>query len=251
MSIVQRTVERLRGELFSPSLLGMLINPFYITRRALHENLRELAPGITGKVLDFGCGSKPYQALFQSASEYHGVDIQVSGHDHRQSKVDSFYDGKTLPFEDARFDSVVSFEALEHIFNPSQILGEINRVLIDGGRLLISVPFVWDEHEVPYDCVRYTSFGIRHVLGLAGFDVIELRKTTSYFLTVAQMFIAYLSQHVFPHRFFFRHLCQLLFVFPMTAAACLVDAVLPRRYDLYCDCVVMAQKSRRAAAVLL
>ena len=251
MDWLSSVAARLRRELFVPSALGILINPFHITRNALYRNLRQLAPSIRGDVLDFGCGSKPYASLFASASSYSGVDIQTSGHDHQESKVDYFYDGQTLPFDNARYDGVVSFETLEHIFNPSRILSEINRVTKDGGLLLISVPFVWDEHEVPYDCARYTSFGLRHILESAGYDIVELRKTTTYFMTIAQMLIAYLHQYVFPRRGFFRHACQLLFIFPISALAYLLDTLLPKRYDFFCDCVVLARKSRPAKAVLL
>ena len=54
-----------------------------------------------------------------------------------------------MPFSDGRFDSVVSFEVLEHVFNLPQILQEINRVTKDSGLFLISVPFAWGEHEAP------------------------------------------------------------------------------------------------------
>jgi SAM-dependent methyltransferase len=251
MNIWSRLNARLRKELFLPSPLGIVINPFHITRSALSCNLRELVPMLTGDVLDFGCGSKPYASLFASARSYAGVDIEISGHDHSTSEVDFFYDGETLPFDDGRYDAVASFETLEHIFNPSRILSEINRVTKGGGMLLLSVPFVWDEHEVPYDCARYTSFGLRHVLGAAGYDIVELRKTTTYFLTVAQMLIAYLHQHVFPRRGFFRHLCQVMVIFPVSALAYALNSLLPKRYDLFCDCIVLARKSRPALAVVL
>ena len=47
-----------------------------------------------GDILDFGCGSKPNEALFTRAKSYVGIDIQVSGHVHKDSKVDYFTMGK-------------------------------------------------------------------------------------------------------------------------------------------------------------
>ena len=67
------------------------------------------------------------------------------------------------------------------------MLSEINRVCKLNGQLLITVPFVWDEHEVPYDYGRYTSYGLKHVLEIHGFEVIHLDKSTSYVETVFQM----------------------------------------------------------------
>lgn len=251
MKLLHNLNARLRKELFLPTALGMVINPFHITRSALHRQLRELAPQVSGHLLDFGCGSKPYESLFSAASSYSGVDIQTSGHDHRGSRIDHFYDGQTLPFDDDQYDAVVSFETLEHIFNLSRILGEINRVTRPGGQLLLSVPFVWDEHETPYDCARYTSFGLRHVVSLAGYEIIELRKTTPYLLTVGQMFIAYLAQHVLPRRGALRHACQLLLVFPLSAAVTVLAALLPKSDALFCDCVILARKTGPAQPVLL
>ena len=45
-----------------------------------------------------------------------------------------------LPFAAASFDVVLSFETLEHVPNPGAFLGEIRRVIIDGGTLVMSLP---------------------------------------------------------------------------------------------------------------
>ena len=65
------------------------------------------------------------------------------------------------------------------------------------GRILITSPFGWGEHEKPYDFARYTSFGIKHLLEKSGFEI-KITKTSSYFLAIGQLFIAYLGQHVLP-----------------------------------------------------
>jgi len=45
-----------------------------------------------------------------------------------------------LPFGDASFDVVVSFETIEHTADPGLFLGELQRVLRPGGPLIISTP---------------------------------------------------------------------------------------------------------------
>jgi SAM-dependent methyltransferase len=46
-----------------------------------------------------------------------------------------------LPFPDASFETVVCMEVLEHLlFDPAFAVHEINRVLVPGGHLLLSVP---------------------------------------------------------------------------------------------------------------
>lgn len=51
-------------------------------------------------------------------------------------------DGQALPFEDASFDYVLCFETLEHVENPLQVLGELERVCAPDGRVFVSIPWV-------------------------------------------------------------------------------------------------------------
>jgi len=226
------------------SPLAIVISPVYFIRTGLYKNISRLAPNLNGNVLDFGCGSKPYESLFVNATSYIGVDIEVSGHDHTNSKIDVYYDGKTLPFPDDHFDAAVCFEVLEHVFNIDELMAEIRRVLKPDGQLLISIPFAWDEHEIPYDFARYTSYGIKHVLERNGFEVLELRKTTTYVLALCQVFIAYLTRYVFPKNKFISRLLQLLLIFPLNLLSILVNFMLPKRDEYYCNSVVLARKSR-------
>ncbi|MEE4280052.1 MAG: class I SAM-dependent methyltransferase [Halieaceae bacterium] len=54
-------------------------------------------------------------------------------------------DALALPFPDARFDTVICSEVLEHLPDYAGALREIERVLRPGGRLCISVPRAWPE----------------------------------------------------------------------------------------------------------
>lgn len=234
----------LRKQDFQPTLLGIVVSPVYIVRRGLYQNIKQLAPLISGDILDFGCGSKPYENLFKNAKTYLGCDIKISGHSHKDSKIGQFYDGKDLPFENSSFDAVVSFEVFEHIFNLPEILLEINRVIKPNGYLLVTVPFAWGEHEIPFDFARYTSFGITHVLSNTGFEVVEIKKTTTYVLAVFQMLIAYLYQHVLPKNKLF-YVFQLFIIFPMNTFALILNAVLSKKYQYFCNTVVLAKKQGR------
>jgi SAM-dependent methyltransferase len=248
---------RLKRELFLPTLLSVAISPIYIIRKGLHRQIQRLAPQFTGDVLDFGCGSKPYESLFVNAKSYVGVDIEVSGHSHerqtdnsfKDSKVDYFYDGKHLPFDDGKFDGIVAFEVFEHVFNIDEVIPEIRRVMKPGGLFLCSTPFAWDEHEEPYDFARYTSFGMRHILEKHGFEVLEIRKTTTYVLAVSQMFIAYLARHVAPKSGVLRRLFQLVFLFPLNVLALIANFILPKHEEYFSTLVVYARKRTDEEAV--
>lgn len=240
--MLKKLKARLRQDVFLTTALDIAISPIYIIRSGLYKNISSIAPRLKGNILDFGCGSKPYESLFVNASSYVGVDLETSGHDHQSSKVDYFYDGKTLPFPTGHFDAVVCFEVLEHVFNIDEVLAEIKRVLKPNGQLLVTIPFAWDEHEAPYDFARYTSYGIKHILEKNQFDVIEIRKSTTYVLAACQMFIAYLAQHVSPKEGAPRKLFQLFLIFPLNSLALLLNAVLPKRYEYFCNSIVLARK---------
>ncbi len=224
--------------------LALLVNPCFFIRRNLYKNVRCFAGLFSGRVLDFGCGSKPYQKLFSHASQYVGCDILVSGHSHEKEEVDVYYDGKTLPFEDESFDGVFSSEVFEHIFNLDVILAELNRILVGGGMLLCTVPFVWNEHEVPFDCARYTSFGIRDLLEKHGFEIIEMRKSTLYVETIFQMFMEYLRYECSKliKNGYLIFLLRVLCFMPVIVLGILVNKVLPQNDSLYCNNVILCRK---------
>ena len=240
--------KRFKKELFFTSYLSIIINPSHIIRNGLFKNIGKYAPIIEGSILDLGCGSKPYESLFKNCSKYTGVDIEISGPNHevdkfgKNSKVDYFYDGKSLPFEDNSFDAVISFEVFEHIFNIDEVVKEINRVLKPGGKLLVSMPFAWNEHEEPYDFARYTSFGIKHILKKQDFLIKNIEKTTTFFLAIMQNLIAYLSNHVLPKGKIFGKISQILIIFPLTLLSIILNKILPKRYEYFCNTLVYAIK---------
>jgi SAM-dependent methyltransferase len=242
INIIEKLKARLRRESFQPTVLSFVLSQSYIIRRGLFLAIKELAPNISSSVLDFGCGSKPYESLFTNATSYTGVDLEATGHNHSYSKVDVFYDGKTLPFEDSQFDAVVSFEVFEHVFNLPEVLLEINRVTKASGYLLISIPFAWQEHEQPYDFARYTSFGIAHILNNAGYEVVKTKKTTTHLLAAFQMFITYISPDVQRSRTL-RYLRQVCLVFPFTGLALTLNFLLPKRYEYFSNTVLLARKA--------
>lgn len=233
---------RLRREEFLVTPLSIAINPVYIIRNGLFRAISKIAPTIKGNILDFGCGSKPYEPLFKNAQSYVGVDIKISGNNHENSKIDFFYDGKNLPLPSNHFDAVVCFEVIEHVFNIEEVLAEIRRVLKPNGLLLVSIPFAWDEHEIPYDFARYTSYGIKHIFQSNRFEIVELNKTTTYVLAVCQMFIAYLVQHVLPKGKYLGRLSQLVIIFPLNVLSISINALLPKRYEYFCNSVVLSKK---------
>ena len=169
----------------------------YILRRKLLLAIYRHSKYMGGKMMDFGCGSKPYKSLF-NVNEYVGVDYQGQGHSHENEQIDVFYDGITLPFPDNHFDSVFSTEVFEHVFNLEKILVEIKRVMKPGAKILVTCPFAIPEHEQPNDYARYSSFGLKHLFEKNNFRVVEYEKIGNHFEALIQLRISFYSLVVFP-----------------------------------------------------
>ena len=232
-----------RYKQFFPGGLGIFINPFYFARKELARHITELAGHITGRTLDVGCGSKPYAHLYR-ADEYVGLEIDTP-QNRADKKADYFYDGKLFPFADATFDSVVANEVFEHVFNPDQFLSELFRVLKPGGMTLLTMPFVWDEHEQPYDFARYSSFGIRALLEKHGFMIVEQRKSADDIRVIFQLLNAYLYKKTVTKKAWCNLLITLLFMAPFNFLGELLFLFTPRNPDLYLDNIVLARKIDR------
>ena len=100
------------------------------------------------RVLDYGCGSGYGSArIAAGAVEVIGVDVaddavtyareQFAGDKLHFQAIDP---AERLPFEDASFDTVLSFQVFEHVANTTHYLSEIRRVLAPGGQLLLVTP---------------------------------------------------------------------------------------------------------------
>jgi SAM-dependent methyltransferase len=236
----KRIIPFLKKQSFQPGIFSVFINPFFFIRRSLYMNIKRFAPRLEGKMLDFGCGRKPFENLF-SVKQYVGLDIEQSGHDHKNSKVDVFYDGKTIPFEAETFDSLFCSEVIEHVFNPDEVLPEMNRVLKKGALVLITVPFCWNEHEVPYDYARYSSFGITHLLEKNGFKVLELEKSGNFVRVNFQLWALYFFEQ-FKRWGKVGYALSLLFIAPLNLLGSILLPLFPKNKSLFFNNIVLAQK---------
>lgn len=232
--------EYYRRKQFFPQGLGLLINPFYFARKGLARHITELGGKLSGRTLDIGCGTKPYAHLYGS-TEYVGLEIDTPRN--RSSKnADHFYDGNAFPFGGAEFDSIVANEVFEHVFNPDQFLAEVVRVLKPGGMMLMTLPFVWDEHEQPHDFARYSSFGIRSLLERHGLEIIEQRKSTDDIRVIFQLLNAYIFKKTASKRGRLNPVAMLLLMAPVNILGEMIYLVTPRNPDLYLDNIVLARK---------
>jgi len=112
------------------------------------------------RVLDAACGlgygGHVVRALTRAASvtgidgsEY-AVDyanLCYAGDQSRGNYVCGYLPQALHAYPDASFDTVISFETLEHVEDPQGLLKEFERVLTPGGRVIVSVPNDWSDES--------------------------------------------------------------------------------------------------------
>jgi SAM-dependent methyltransferase len=168
-------------------------------------------PATTSRVLELGCYMQITPLLNQLCGyrevrgAYYGpkgrIDRRVSGAfecdiDHFDAERDPF------PYPNNHFDLVVAGEILEHmIYDPMHLLTESNRVLAEGGRILVTTPNIAslaslaktlggrDNPQIfPYyklpdaECEighmrEYTAYELGEAVKAAGFEIEQLFTT--------------------------------------------------------------------------
>jgi SAM-dependent methyltransferase len=180
----------------------------YVARKAVLDAIKKNTNNF-GKIhLDLGCGSMPYKNLILSngkVEKYIGIDLKYDTV-HDTSKVDMYWDGRKIPLPNESVDSIHATEVLEHCSNIEEILKEIKRVLVPGGFLLFTVPFIWPLHEIPHDEYRYTPFSLKRHLNNSGFSDFNLEPSGGHHASLAQMLGLWVTRSNLPKiaRIFFK-----------------------------------------------
>ncbi|MER2513613.1 MAG: class I SAM-dependent methyltransferase [Nitrosomonas ureae] len=227
--------------MFAAPWWSLPINSAFLPRRALWQAMVEVAPLARGRLLDVGCGNKPYQSLFTQVEEYLGLELDTP-ENRCTKKADLFYDGEHFPVADNSFNTIICNQVLEHIFRPEQFLAEIIRILRPSGCLIITVPFFWPEHEQPYDCLRYTSFGLRDWLERVGLVVEHQRKLTPGGGALCALAADRLNTCLRSSPLLLRLLGRGLFIGPISLLGWLLAATASTNAELYLDNLVVCRK---------
>lgn len=121
-----------------------------ISDNPIHQRLLKAyiaaQPWISGDLLELGCGEgRGVETLLPLAKSYLGLDkiAEVIATLKKKYPNTNFQQAVIPPFatlENDSFDTVVSFQVIEHIQEDEDFLKEIYRVLRPGGKAIISTP---------------------------------------------------------------------------------------------------------------
>lgn len=154
----------------------------------IHQRLlsayHQAKPFINGDLLELGCGEgRGVELLAPLADSYIGIDKIEAIIENLEKKYPDyqFMSGvfPPFPFDDNSFDSIVTFQVIEHVRDDEGFIKEIHRVLKPGGKALITTPNIkmtlsrnpWHEREYTGDelttlCKKY--FDDVEMKGIAG-----------------------------------------------------------------------------------
>lgn len=160
-------------------------------------------------VLDYGCGTSPYQSLFDHRGlTYTRADID------RNVRADFVVsEDEKLPLKDSSYDVILSTQVLEHIKNPHFYLNESKRLLIKDGLLVISTHGIWPYHAFPSDYNRWTKKGLEELVKSQGFKLMESYSILGPFASVVQFEMLIIAERLVRLKLLGRILLALLSVF--------------------------------------
>jgi SAM-dependent methyltransferase len=109
---------------------------------------------LSGRVLDNGCGLGTWlEALAPYSERRFGLELEFERALQARPRAEGVVQGvgERLPFNDDRFDVVLSNEVIEHVADDRQAVSEMVRVVKPGGRIVIFCPNRWypvEQHGV-------------------------------------------------------------------------------------------------------
>lgn len=147
-------------------------------------------------VLDAGAGECQYAGLF-SHCKYISLDFAKGDPKWNYKRLSVIGNLLFMPIRDKSVDAVICTQTLEHVNEPDILLREIFRVLTPGGRLYLTAPFGTPMHQPPYDFLRFSYYGLEHLLSKTGFDIEFIRPQGGYFLYLANC-VLHMHRVLFP-----------------------------------------------------
>ena len=153
-------------------------------RRALLDaELTRLAAGLSGLAVDIG-GKRVPRGGFRRPER--GVRRWVLLNHAAAEGPDVVGSAEALPFRPASVDGILCSEVIQYVDRYDEMLAEFRRVLVPGGRLLLSAPLL-HRLDHPADRHRFSAGRLRELFERAGLQVEALTQQGCFFTTLAHM----------------------------------------------------------------
>lgn len=171
----------------------------YLTRHPIELAMKKFAENFnkSQKILDIGCGEKPYAKYFKC--QYVGLDFCP------ETKAEIIANAWKIPCQNNEFDGIIFNQALEHITETEKTISEIRRVLKPGGLCIVTAPQTvmihsvplpsndasfdnFDKKKIPFwhtDYYRFTKYGLIYLF--KNFQLISIKPDTYFFGTIFQL----------------------------------------------------------------
>lgn len=165
------------------------LRPWHFQWLAAHLLNRDLGahlPKLAGRVLDVGCGQQPYRQLLRSADEYLGADVAPG------ATVDVVISpGEPWPLPDGYVDAVLMTQVVEYLDDIQSVVAEMRRVLKPGGIVIVTFPFLFNEHGA-HDLLRLSANAVGPFF--VGFTPVTVKRQGGIGSTIGTLFLNWLNQ---------------------------------------------------------
>jgi 2-polyprenyl-3-methyl-5-hydroxy-6-metoxy-1,4-benzoquinol methylase len=143
-----------------------------------------------GRLLDFGCGAGAFMEMMHLRGwQVLGLDVCPAIIARIRSELSLPALAGSLPHEGLSpesFDVVTMWHALEHVHQPREVLEQVRRLLVPGGKLVLGVPNMhsamcrwfgpaWYGWSMPHHLTHFTPATLLRMVERAGFHVEKLR----------------------------------------------------------------------------
>lgn len=128
----------------------------------------DVARRIFGNVLEIGTGTGyGLEVIAPHAKHFVSIDKKMPRIGVKKAENTELMEAKVppIPFDDASFDCVVSFQCIEHIKDDKSFVREVRRVLRPGGMFFVSTPnILMSLTRNPWHVREYTAKELRELL---------------------------------------------------------------------------------------
>ena len=169
------------------------------TQKEARERIHWMCAQVAGeKVLDIGCSQGIITLLLgREGFKVTGIDYENNAVDYARKALEKeellvrqricfeLVDATAMPYAANSFDTVIMGEILEHVTHPEKILTEAWRVLKEGGRAIITVPFGLNDspdHKFTY----YPATFIEKICNFFQIDILEALNNNLIFTGIKQ-----------------------------------------------------------------